>query len=87
MNSCGPLNMDEQRQSDQLEPIYSSSVWIRDVTLKTCPKQLPCNTHHSTFKVEGTGDITRGFFISGGSEVIVVSINEILTTRLGFFYI
>ena len=31
-----------------------------------------------TFKVEGTGVITRGFFVSGGSEVIiVVSINEI----------
>ena len=30
-----------------------------------------------TFKVEGTGVITRGFFVSGGSEVIiVVSIDE-----------
>ena len=30
-----------------------------------------------TFKVEGTGVITWGFFVSGGSEVIiVVSINE-----------
>ena len=30
-----------------------------------------------TFKVGGTGVITRGFFVSGGSEVIiVVSINE-----------
>ncbi len=31
--------MDEQRQDDQLEPIYSSSVPIRDVALKTCQKQ------------------------------------------------
>ena len=31
--------MDEQRQDDQLEPIYNSSVSIRDVSLKTCRKQ------------------------------------------------
>ena len=31
--------MDEQRQDDQLEPIYSSSVPIHDVALKTCRKQ------------------------------------------------
>ena len=31
--------MDEQRQDDQLEPTYSSSVLIRDVILKTCRKQ------------------------------------------------
>ena len=31
--------MDEQRQDDQLEPTYSSSVLIRDVALKTCRKQ------------------------------------------------
>ncbi len=31
--------MDEQRQDDQLEPTYSSSVQIRDVVLKTCRKQ------------------------------------------------
>ena len=34
-----PLHMDEQTQDDQLEPTYSSSVPIRDVTLKTCQKQ------------------------------------------------
>ena len=31
--------MDEQRQDDQLESTYSSSVTIRDVVLKTCRKQ------------------------------------------------
>ena len=31
--------MDEQRQVDQLVPTCSSSVPIRDVTLKTCQKQ------------------------------------------------
>ena len=31
--------MDEQRQDDQLEPTYSSSVPIRYVVLKTCRKQ------------------------------------------------
>ena len=32
--SCGPLHMDEQRQDDQLEPTYNSSVPIKDVALK-----------------------------------------------------
>ena len=31
--------MDKQSQDDQLEPTYSSSVSIRDVSLKTCRKQ------------------------------------------------
>ena len=34
-----PSNMVEQKQDDQLEPPYSSSVWIRDVALKTCQKR------------------------------------------------
>ena len=33
--SCGPIYMDEQRQDDQLEPIYNSSVPILDVAWKT----------------------------------------------------
>ena len=37
--SCGPLHMDEQRQDDQLEPTYNSSVPIQDVDLKTCQKR------------------------------------------------
>ena len=32
--SCGPLHMDKQRQRDQLEPIFNSSVPIQDVALK-----------------------------------------------------
>ena len=40
MYSCRPLHMDEQRQDDQLEPTYSSSVLIWDVNLKTSQKQL-----------------------------------------------
>ena len=31
--------MDDQKQDDQLEPTYSSSVPIREVTLKTCRNQ------------------------------------------------
>ena len=31
--------MDEQRQDDQLEPKYNSSVQIQDVALKTYPKR------------------------------------------------
>ena len=30
-----PHHMDKQRQDNQLEPIYNSSVPIQDVTLKT----------------------------------------------------
>ena len=33
MYICGPLHMDEQRQDDQLEPVYNSSVPIQDVAL------------------------------------------------------
>ena len=33
--SCGPLHMDKQRQDDQLEPIYNSSVPIQYVAWKT----------------------------------------------------
>ena len=39
MYSCGPLHMDEQRQDDQLETTYNSSVPVQDVSLKTCWKQ------------------------------------------------
>ena len=39
MYSCGPLHMDGQKQSDQLEPTYNSSLSIQDVALKTCRKQ------------------------------------------------
>ena len=39
MYSGRPLHMDVQRQDDQLEHTYSSSVPIRDVTLRTCQKQ------------------------------------------------
>ena len=31
--------MDEQKQDDQLECTFNSSVLIQDVTLKTCQKQ------------------------------------------------
>ena len=37
--SSGPLHMAGQRQDDQLEPIYRSSVRTRAVTLRTCQKQ------------------------------------------------
>ena len=37
--SCGPFHMDEQKQDDQLEPTYNSSVLIQDVVLKTWRKQ------------------------------------------------
>ena len=39
MYSCGPFHMDEQRQDDQLEPTYSSSLPIQDVAMKTYRKQ------------------------------------------------
>ena len=39
MYSNGPLHMAEQKQGDQLEPTYSSSVEIRDVALRTSWKR------------------------------------------------
>ena len=39
MYSYGPPHMAEQKQDDQLKPIYSSSVRIRYVDLRTCQKQ------------------------------------------------
>ena len=38
MYSYGHLHMDKQKQGDQLEPTYSSSVKIRGVALRTCRK-------------------------------------------------
>ena len=42
--SCGPLHMDEQRQDDQIEPIYNSSVSIQDVASKTKRERLTIET-------------------------------------------
>ena len=39
MFSYGPPHMTEQKQGDQLEPTYSSSVRIRDVALMTSQKR------------------------------------------------
>ena len=39
MYAYGPAHMAEQKQDDQLEYTYSSSVSIRDVTLKTCQRR------------------------------------------------
>ena len=39
MYSYGPPHMAEQKQDDQLEHTYSSSVRIRDVALKTCQRR------------------------------------------------
>ena len=38
MYSCGPLHIVEQRQDDQLEPIYNGSVPIQYIALKTSRK-------------------------------------------------
>ena len=39
MYSYGPLHMAEQKQGDQLEPIYRSSMMIQGVALRTCRKR------------------------------------------------
>ena len=36
--------MDEQRQDDQLEPIYNSSVSIQDIALRTSQEQWTIET-------------------------------------------
>ena len=40
--------MDEQRQDDQLEPIYNSSVPIQDIALKTSQEQWTTETGGET---------------------------------------
>ena len=40
MYSCGPLHIDEQRQDDQLEPTYSSSLPIWDVAQEDLPEAM-----------------------------------------------
>ena len=42
--SWGLLHMDEQKQDDQLEPIYNSSAPIQDVDLKTCRERWTIET-------------------------------------------
>ena len=39
MYSYGPHHMAKQKQDDQLEHTYSSSVRIRDLALKTCQRR------------------------------------------------
>ena len=51
MYTSRPFYMDKQRQDNQLEPTYSSSVPIRDVVLKTCRKQ--CTIEKSDKKGSG----------------------------------
>ena len=42
--SRGPLHVDEQRQDNQLEPIYNSSVPIQDIALKTSRERWAIET-------------------------------------------
>ena len=42
--SRGPLHIDKQRQDDQIEPIYNSSVLIQDRALKTSRGQWTIET-------------------------------------------
>ena len=44
MYSCGTPHMDEQRLDDQLEPVYSSSVLMQDVSWKTCRERWTIET-------------------------------------------
>ena len=39
--SSGPQHIDEQKQDDQLEPIYNNSVLIQDITRKTSRERWP----------------------------------------------
>ena len=42
--SSGPIHMDEQKQDDQLEPVYNSSVPIQDIALKTSMERWTIET-------------------------------------------
>ena len=52
MYSYGPLHMAEQKQGDQLEPTYSSSVWIRGVVMRTCWKRWTMGERGSGISVQ-----------------------------------
>ena len=44
MESCEPLRTDEERLDDQLDPINSCSVLIRNVAWKTCRERWTIGT-------------------------------------------
>ena len=66
----GPLHMDEQRQDDQLEPTYSSSVPIWEVTQETCWKQWT---------------IGRGGERGSGRSVLVVRYDDDIYMRIHLY--
>ncbi len=72
MYSCGPIHMDEQRQDDQLEPTYNSSVSIRDLALRTCRKQWT---------------IARDGEKGSGISVLIARLNDDDQNSVDFFFI
>ena len=80
MYSSEPLHMDEQGQDDQSEPIYSSSVSIRDIALKTCRKQwtiAECGERGSGISVlmvrqDDNEDDIKTKFVRGCSRGVIV---------------
>ena len=50
--------MDGQRQDDQLEPIYNSSVLIQDVTLETYQERWTIETGSEKVREICAGDVT-----------------------------
>ena len=75
MYSCGPLHMDEQRQDDQVEPTYISSVPIRDVVLKTNRKQ---------WTIGWGGDRGSGISVLIARDDIYIYIYIYISTNVSF---
>ena len=67
--SCGPLHMDEQRQDDQLEPIYNCSVPMQDIAFRTYRELWTIEkggwkgSRRSVLTVLHDDDIWFGFFV------------------------
>ena len=61
--SCEPLHMDEQRQDDQLEPIYNSSVPIQNITLKSSRERWTIKTGSERVREIRAGKATWWWWI------------------------
>ena len=69
--SCGPFHMDKQRQDNQLEPTYNSSMPIRNVALKT---------YRGRWMIEKGGE--RGW----GRSALVVGHDDEFSSKVQIFF-
>ena len=72
--------MDEQRQDDELEPIYNSSVLIRDVALKTYQERWTIETSGRSMLMarhdDDDNDILRGLKLMQSKTGLCETLNQ-----------